>query len=154
MEPSIQKLRKMKKCIFWINAHPPIEKRSNKGWNTPIQLGTKGPSIKVTLIFLFLTMTSTYVFITNSGLNGYVSLLEKFQDILDKLIRGSRNVCGFLALNEMLIELASLIIYSIKYNLRFKEPYQHFHLKYKNSIIYRKSNNFVYLKRNFHSLKI
>ena len=36
---------------------------------------------------------------------------------LDKLIHNSRLVCGFLTLNEMHIELTSLIICSVKDNL-------------------------------------
>ena len=62
MDHSIQRLRKMKKYISWINANPPIEKQSNKGRNTPIHLESKGPSIKVTLIFLFLIMTFNLCF--------------------------------------------------------------------------------------------
>ena len=37
MYTSIQGL-KMKKFIFWISAHTPIEKQSNQDWNTPIHL--------------------------------------------------------------------------------------------------------------------
>ena len=29
--------------VFWINAHPPIEKQSNKDWNTLIDLEKCGP---------------------------------------------------------------------------------------------------------------
>ena len=52
----------IKKYIFWINAHPPIEEQSNEGWNTSIQLENNGPSIKVLLIFLFLTMNFNLCF--------------------------------------------------------------------------------------------
>ena len=30
------------KFIFWINVHTPIEKQSNKDWNTPIHLENNG----------------------------------------------------------------------------------------------------------------
>ena len=60
-----------KKFIFWINAHNPVEKKSDQTWNTPIHLeSNNGPHIKVSLIFDFLSWFSTYVFITNCGLNG------------------------------------------------------------------------------------
>ena len=57
MNTSIQRLPKMKKFIFWINAYPPVEKRSNQDWNSLIHLKNKGPHTKVPLIFWFLTMT-------------------------------------------------------------------------------------------------
>ena len=62
---SIQKLSKMKKYIFCMTAHTPIEKQSNKGWNTPIYLKNNGQSINdinVPLIFWFLTMTFNLCF--------------------------------------------------------------------------------------------
>ena len=43
--------------VFWINDHPPLQKQSNKDWNTPIPLENSGPSIKDSLIFPFLAMT-------------------------------------------------------------------------------------------------
>ena len=61
-----------KKFIFWINAHTPIEKQFNQDWNTPIHLERNGPHIKVPLIFWFLYWFSTFVFVTNCGLNDYV----------------------------------------------------------------------------------
>ena len=66
------KTTKDKKFIFWINAHTPIEKQSNQDWNTSIHLKSNGPHTKVSLIFWFLIMVFTYVFITSCGLNGYV----------------------------------------------------------------------------------
>ena len=43
--------------VFWIYNHPPLQKQSNKDWNTPIPLENSGPSIKDSLIFPFLAMT-------------------------------------------------------------------------------------------------
>ena len=57
-----------------------------------------------------LSWFSTYVFISNSGLNGYAYIFEIVLDILGKLNHDSWNICGCLTLNEMHIELASLII--------------------------------------------
>ena len=70
--------------------------------------------MKVPLIFWFLIMTFNLCFITNFGLNVYLYMLEIVLNILEKLIHDSRNVCGCLTLNEIHIELASLIISSIK----------------------------------------
>ena len=67
--------------------------------------------------FGFLSWLSTCVFISNCGLNGYVYILEIVLDILGKLNHDFWNVCGCLTLNEMHIELASLIICSIDNNL-------------------------------------
>ena len=67
--------------------------------------------------FGFLSWLSTCVFISNCGLNGYVYILEIVLDILGKLSHDFWNVCGCLTLNEMHIELASLIICSIDNNL-------------------------------------
>ena len=46
METSIQKLRKIKKYIFCISAHTPIEKQSNNDWNTLIHLKNNGPNLR------------------------------------------------------------------------------------------------------------
>ena len=93
MDTSKQRLLKIRKFIFWISAHTPIEKQFNKDWNTPIHLKNNGPHIKVPLIFGFLSWLSIYVFIPNCGLNGYLCIFEIVLDILDKLIHDSRNVC-------------------------------------------------------------
>ena len=61
-------------------------------------------------IFGFLSWLSTYVFITNCWLNGYVYTL-------DRLIHDSQNVCKCLTLNKMHIKLASLIICATNKNL-------------------------------------
>ena len=53
MDASIQRLLKMKKFIFWINAHTPIKKQSSQDWNTPIHLKNNAPQIKVPLIYGF-----------------------------------------------------------------------------------------------------
>ena len=45
-----------KKFILWINAHTPIEKQSNRDWNTPIHLKSNCPQIKVSSIFWFFIM--------------------------------------------------------------------------------------------------
>ena len=83
----------------------------------PIYLKNNCQHIKVHLIFWFLIMTFESCFKTNCGLNGSVYILEIILGTLNKHIYDSRNVCGCLTLNEMLIELALLIIYSIKDNL-------------------------------------
>ena len=62
MNTSIQRLLKMKKLIFWINAHTPIESQSKQDWNTPIHLKDNGPHIKVPLIIWFLIMTFNLCF--------------------------------------------------------------------------------------------
>ena len=61
-----------KKFIFWINDHTLIEKQSKQDWNTPIHLKSNGPHKKVLWPFGFLSWFSTYAFITNTELNGYV----------------------------------------------------------------------------------
>ena len=60
--------------------------------------------------FRSLSWLSTYVFISNCALSGYVYILEIVLDILDKLSHNFWNICGCLTLNEMLTELASFII--------------------------------------------
>ena len=117
MDTSIQRLLKIKKVIFWINAHIPIEKQSNQDWNTPIHLKNNSTHIRIPLIFCFLSWLSTYVFITNCELNTYAYILEIVLHILDKIIHDSQNVCGHLTMNEMHIKLTSLITFSINYNL-------------------------------------
>ena len=109
--------------IFWINVHTPIEKKSNQDWNTTTHLKNNGPHITFLWSFGFLSWSSPYVFITNCGLNEYAYILEIVLDILDKLIHDSQNICGCLTLNEMHINLISLIICLINDN------HQHLHLK-------------------------
>ena len=94
------------------------------------------------------------VFVTNCGLSGYVYIFEIVPDILDKPIHNSRNVCGCFTLNEMHIELASSIFCSINNNLTNISSTFPPEVKNKNSIIYSKYDNFVYLERNFHLLNI
>ena len=50
MDTSMQRLLSMRKFIFWISAHTPIEKQTNQGWNTPIHLKNNGPHVKVFLV--------------------------------------------------------------------------------------------------------
>ena len=57
----------------------------------------------------FLSWFSTYVFITNFELNGYVYILEIVLNILDKLINDSQIICGCLILKAITIKLKSLI---------------------------------------------
>ena len=77
-------------------------------------------------------------------------------DMLHKLNHNSRNACGCLNLDEMYIELASLIISSINENLTNTsstsppEVYIYVYIYF----IYSKFNDFVYLNRPFHLLKI
>ena len=67
--------------------------------------------------FGFLSWLSSYVFFSNCGVNEYVYILEIALDILGKLNHDSWNVCECLTLNEMHIELTSLIICLINNNL-------------------------------------
>ena len=113
MYTSIQGL-KMKKFIFWISAYTPIEKQSNQDWNTTIHLKKKYSTYGSSFDLLVSYNDFQLMFITNFGLNVYVYMLEIVLNILEKLIHDSRNVCGYLTLNEIHIELASLIIFSIK----------------------------------------
>ena len=69
------------------------------------------------------------------------------------IIHDSQNVCGTLALNEMHIELASLIICLINYNLTSTSSTPPPEVK-KDNIMYSKFNTFDYLKKKFHLLKI
>ena len=107
------------KLIFWINAHSPIEKQSNQdpSNNTPIHLKNNGSHIKVPLIFRFLIMSFYLCFITYCGLNGYVYILERVLDTLNKLINDSQNNCEYLTLNEIHTKLISLMIFSNNRNL-------------------------------------
>ena len=107
------------KLIFWINAHSPVEKQSNQdpSNNTLIHLKNNGSHIKVPLIFRFLIMSFYLCFITYCGLNGYVYILERVLDILNKLIDDSQNICGYLTLNEIHTKLTSLMIFSNNRNL-------------------------------------
>ena len=70
--------------------------------------------------------------------------MEIALDILHNLIHDSQNVCECLTLDEMYIELASLIICSINESLNniLSTPYPEVK---KQSIIYSKFNKFVYL---------
>ena len=117
MDTSIQSLLKMKKFIFWINSQTPNENKSKQDWNTPIHLKNDGQHIKKLLIFLFLIMNFNLCFHHNCGLSGYVFMLEIGLNILNKIIRGSGNVCECLKLNRMHIKFASLIIWPINDNL-------------------------------------
>ena len=58
----IQRLLKMKKLIFWVNSHTPVEKESNQDLNTTVHLKNNGRHIKVPLIFWFLIMASNWGF--------------------------------------------------------------------------------------------
>ena len=59
---NIQSLLKMKRFIFWINLHTPIEKQYNEDWKIPIHLKNNGPLIKVPLIFWFLIIAIKFCF--------------------------------------------------------------------------------------------
>ena len=69
------------------------------------------------------------------------------------IIHDSQNICGNLALNEMHIQLASLIIFLITYNLTNTSSTPPPEVK-EDTIMYSKFNTFVYLKKKFHLLKI
>ena len=116
IDTSIQRLLKMKKYIFWVNAHTPIEKQSNEDWNTSVYLKNNDPSIKVTLTFWCLVMTFSLCFYHQLWVK-WVGIHIGNINILEKLIHRSRNVCVCWTLNKMNNELASLITCSIKDNL-------------------------------------
>ena len=80
-------------------------------------------------------------------------ILEIVQDILDKLIHNSRNVCRCLTLNEMHIKLASLIISSTNSKLINTSSTPPPEVK-KTSTVYSSHNNFVYLNRNLHLIEV
>ena len=117
MDTSMQRLLKMKKFIFWINALTSTEKESNQDWNTPSIWKTMVHILKSLWSFCLLSWLSTYVFTTSCGLNSYVYILQIVLDIFDKFIHDSQNVCRYFTLNEMHIKLASLIICLINDNL-------------------------------------
>ena len=117
MDTSIQRLLSLRKFIFWINAHTPIEKQTNQDWNTPIHLKNNGPHIKVSLILWFLIKTFNLCFYRQLWVKWVCIHIEIVLNILDKLIYDSRNACGCLTLNEMHIKLASWIICSINDNI-------------------------------------
>ena len=84
-------------------------------------------------LFYFLSWFSTYVFITNCGLNGYVYISEIALDILSELIHDSQNIYGCLTLNEMRMKMTSLKIFQL--TATSAAHHQHVHLKEKNSIV-------------------
>ena len=62
MDPSIQRLTKLKKFTFWINVHTPIEKQSNQDW-IPVSISKiRVHILKVPSIFWFLIMTFNLCF--------------------------------------------------------------------------------------------
>ena len=114
MDTSIQKLLKMKKFIFWINAHTPIKKQSSQDWNIPIHLKNNAPHIKLPLVSYH---DFQLCFHHQLWVKWYVYILAIVLVIFDELICNSPNVCGCLTLNEMQIKLASLIISLTNNNL-------------------------------------
>ena len=74
--------------------------------------------------------------------------------MLDKFIYNFQNVCGCLTLNKIHIELVSLIICSINDNVTKTSLSPSLEVEKKKCITYSKFNNFVYLNRNSHLLKI
>ena len=100
-----------------------------------------------------LSWFSSYVFISNYGLNGYVYILEIVLGI-DKLIHASRNICGCLTLNEIHIKLTSLIIFSSNdspINASSTPPPEGEKAVFS---LYSTFNNFVYHNRKLHLLEI
>ena len=140
-----------KKFIFWINAHTPIEKKSNQDWNTPIHLESNGQHIKVPLIFWFLIMIFylcfyhqlwvKWVCIDIGNSSGHIGQTHsRFPKYL-WMFRTEWNAHQIDILNNL---------------FNYREPHQHVITTWreKNSIVYRTFNNFVYLKKNFHLLEI
>ena len=112
--------------------------------------------------FGFSSWLSNHVFITNwgvgvgGGVNSvyrYVYILRVLLDIFDKLTHNFQNVCGYWTLNEPNNEITSLMICLIKYNL-INTSSTHPPVATEKSSLSIYFNNFVYLKRNEHSLKI
>ena len=124
----------------------------SKKTRTLMPLRNNGLSIKVPLIFSFLIITFNLCFYHQLWVKRHVFILEIVLDILHKLIHDSRNVCGCLTLDEMYIELASLITCAINENLT--NTSSTLPSEVKNNIIYSKFNNFVYLSRHLLLLKI
>ena len=129
-----------------------LNKCSYPNWKTNNLTKTEiPPSIQKIMVYIqkflwsfgFLSRLSTYVFITNCELYGYLYILEIVLDIMDKLIDDSQNVCGCLTLNDMHIKLTSLITCSIIDNLTNTSSTSPPKVK-TNSTVYRTFNNFVY----------
>ena len=119
---------------------------------TTIHLKNIAPHIKLPLILWCLSWFSTYLFITNCGLNMYVYILEIVLDILDKVVLDSQNTSGCLTLTAMHIKLTSLIMFLINNNLTntSKTPPP----EGKNNTVYSTFNNFMYFNKNFHLLGV
>ena len=146
MDISIQRLKTEDEDVYILKKCASSNwKQCNKYWNTTIHLENDGPNIKVPLIFWFLIMTWNLCF--------HIQLWVKCTHMgnssrhIRQTIHDSRNLYGYLTLNKMHIELASLIICLIKYNLTNTSSIPL--LKVRSIIINRKFNNFVYIKRNF-----
>ena len=147
MNISIKRLLKMKKFIFWINSHTPMEKQSNQDWKTPIYLKIKGPHVKVPLIFWFLIITFKLFFYHELWVKWVCIRIGNRSGHITPTYSGSRSVCWFLTLNEMHIELASLIICSINDNLTNTLSIPPPEVR-KNGTVYSTFNNFLYLNKN------
>ena len=117
MESSIQRLLKMKKYMFWINSLTPIEKQFNEDWNTPIHLKNDSLKYESSFDLWFLIMTFNLCFYHQLWVKWAHIHIGNSSGHLDKLIHDSRNVCGYLALNEMHTKLTSLIICLVNDNL-------------------------------------
>ena len=152
--PEYKDLWRWKSLYFewWIKAYTPVEKKSSQNWNTLIHLKSNDPHIQVLWFFGFLSWLSTYVFNTKCGLNWYAYILEIVLVMLNKHIYDSHNVCGCSTLNEMLIKLVSLIIYSINANLTNISSTPPSEVK--KAVLYSTFNNFLYLNRNLYLLGI
>ena len=117
MDNSIQRLLKIKKFIFWINAHTPIEKQSNQDWNTSIHLKSNGPHIKVPLIFWFLIMIFYLCFYHQLWVKWVCIDIGNSSGHIGQTHSRFPKYLWMFALNEMHIKLTSLIICLINDNL-------------------------------------
>ena len=149
MNISIKRLLKMKKFIFWINSHTPMEKQSNQDWKTQIYLKINGPHIKVPLILWFLIITFNLCFYHQLWVKWVCIRIGNSSGYITRTYSGSQSVFGFLILKEMHIELATLIICLINDNLTNTSSTPPPEVR-KNSTVYSTFNNFLYLNRNFH----
>ena len=124
----------------------------HKHWYTPIHVENIGASTKVHLIFWFLIKAFNLCF--------YHHLLDKWISIH---IGNSSGHTGqthsqipemSVDIWQIYIEVASLIICSINYNVSLTYTSSTDPEVKKTGILCSKFNKFVYLKRNFHLLKI
>ena len=149
---SIQRLLKLKKFIFWINACTPIKNQSNQDWHTQC-LKNNGPHITVPLIFWFLIVTFNLYF--------HQQLCVKWICIHIRISSGHIGQihlqfpkCVWMFDTEwnahQISTLYNLFDKTTK-NISTRSKKKN---KKKNAIVYSTYNSFVYLSRSFNLLEI